>query len=122
MPDRPRSRDHVSGYVGGYVWFVGLVLARVESPGTPRKARTMTDTKTWSDEWIDQPCAPAPAADEAARPASSARHDGRLTGRLGARLRALLHAPALLAGRPGDPRDPAVIEDDRERLAGPRGW
>lgn len=85
----------------------------------------MTDTKTWPDVQIEEPCAPMPTADVVIRPATAPRRigqGGRLGGRLGARLRALLHAPALLAGPLGDPRDPAVIEDDSQRLAGPRGW
>jgi hypothetical protein len=41
-------------------------------------------------------------------------------GRVIERLGALLRAQALLNGSPGDPYDPAFVEDDRGRLSGRR--
>ena len=57
-----------------------------------------------------------------ARQASAVRGDARTGRRWGARLWSLLHAQAILDATSGGPHDVAFIEDDRRRLAGPRGW
>jgi hypothetical protein len=73
----------------------------------------MTDTRIWPESLTDQACAVRPI-----HPVGSGR-PGRRTG---GRWWALLRATALLNGPAGGPDDVAVIEDDRGRLAGPRGW
>jgi hypothetical protein len=72
----------------------------------------MTETLIWRDAWVRL------AQDEAPAPGGAGRR-GRRTG---VRLWSLLHAGALLDGPPGGADDVAFIEDDRQRLAGPRGW
>lgn len=79
----------------------------------------MTDTKIWPEISTDWPAPPGPAADTNKTVDDGHRRPAR---RPGVRLRALLRAPGLLAGRPDGPHDPVVVEDDRSRLAGPRGW
>lgn len=54
--------------------------------------------------------------------AQSAPDRGRRGRRTAVRLWALLHGPALLDGPAGGADDVALVEDDRRRLAGPRGW
>jgi hypothetical protein len=73
----------------------------------------MTDTRIWPEALTDQACAVCPI--HPVRPVRPGR-------RAGGRWWALLRAPALLNGPAGGPDDVAVIEDDRGRLAGPRGW
>lgn len=64
---------------------------------------------------IDRGRAPAPSA-------PSAPDRGRRGRRSAMRLWVLLHGPALLDGPAGRADDVALVEDDRGRLAGPRGW
>jgi hypothetical protein len=70
----------------------------------------MIDTRISPETRTDRPRPVRPS-----RPARPAR-------RPGGRWFALLRAPALLKGPFGGPDDVAVVEDDRGRLAGPRGW
>ncbi|MGH3394217.1 MAG: hypothetical protein ACRDPO_05945 [Streptosporangiaceae bacterium] len=67
----------------------------------------MIDTRIYPETRTDQP-RPVPPP--------------RPVRRTGGRRWALLRAPALLRGPFGGPDDVAVVEDDRGRLAGPRGW
>ena len=76
----------------------------------------MIDTRIWPETRTER-ARPA-RGDEPGRPG----RPGRRGRRTGGRWWALLHAPALLNGPAGGPDDVAVIEDDRGRLAGPRGW
>jgi hypothetical protein len=68
---------------------------------------TMIETRTPADTRT------RPARTQA--PAAGARRRGP---RAGTRLWSLLRASALLSGPAGGPYDPAVIEDDRRRMAG----
>jgi hypothetical protein len=76
----------------------------------------MIDTRIRTETRTD-PARPS----RAGRPAGPSRR-GRPGRRTGGRWWALLRAPALLNGPAGGPDDVTVIEDDRGRLAGPRGW
>ena len=79
----------------------------------------MTDTRIWPEALTDQAFAVRPV--HPVHPVHPIR-PGRPGRRAGGRWWALLRAPALLNGPVGGPDDVAVVEDDRGRLAGPRGW
>jgi hypothetical protein len=96
--------------VGGHVWSARLVPATVElvsDAGKRRKARTMIETRN-----------PRITRTDGARARATVTGSGRRSLRAGSRLWMLLRAQALLGGPAGGPGDPAVIEDDRRRMAG----
>lgn len=90
--------------MGRYVWFQPGYLARLELPGSHRKAVTMAATQVW----------------RTARMIATTSPRGSL--RAASRLWTLLHAPALDRGPSGVDSAAAAEDDYRRFAAAPRGY